>query len=209
MSLAEFQHALADMTLDVRLASRVKAEGAAALARYRLSEREARRLVGVARQPGMALQCTLARANRFTVIAESFPMTCVVLEPVLRELLDALWAHDVPSGYQLTSEVAAFAALVAGDEALHARFAYLSEIFAYEQGCLELVAETRRRALADWNGPVRHLLFRHDPGALLPPLQAHVAPPDGLPLAPHRMEIELVDGALESRWFPDEQPGQR
>lgn len=201
MSLPEFQRALVDMTLDAGLARAVKQGGARPLGAYGLSRREASRLVAVARQPGMVLNCTLARANRFTAIAESYPMTCVVIEPVLRELIDALWARDRPQGYQLTSDVESFARRVQDDHALHARFEYLSEIFRYEQACIALVNQTRRCSLAEMAGRVLEVPFSHDPGALLPPLHSRVAPPAGLPPAPHRMEIELVDGALESRWF--------
>lgn len=206
MSLPEFQRALVDMTLDARLARHVKQDGAAALSRYDLSPREAGRLVSVSRQPGMALNCTLARANRFTAIADEFPMTCVVLEPVLRDLLDELWSRDTPATYQLSGEAVAFAARVAADAALHERFPYLTEIFRYEQECVALVAETRQRAVAEMNGRARVVEFTHDPGALLRALQRSVAPPPGLPPAPHRVEIELVDGVLETRWAPLDEP---
>lgn len=201
MSLPEFQRALAEMTLDAALAARVKQQGAQALQRYALDAREQQRLLQVAQQPGMVLNCTLARTNRFTAIAESYPMSCVVVEPVLRELLDALWSQDRPAGYQLTSDVAAFARRLQRDRALHRRFEYLREVFAYERACIALVNQTRRVALTRMAGRVRVVDFEHDPAELLSALQRHQAPPPGLPRVPHRMEIELVHGVLESRWF--------
>ena len=66
----------------------------------------------VIQQPGMSLNCTIARGNRFEAIAELFPMTCVLLEPVLRELLDELWEHVFPTNYQFAGEEEAFAGIV-------------------------------------------------------------------------------------------------
>ena len=50
MAIGEFQRALADMTLDPRLAAAVRSNGTAALEDYSLTEREERRLETVARQ---------------------------------------------------------------------------------------------------------------------------------------------------------------
>lgn len=200
VSLREFQRALAEMTLDATFARRVKEQGAPALATFALDAREEQRLLAAARQRGMVLACTLARANRFAAIADSYPMTCVVIEPVLRDLFDELWSRCRPAGYQLTSDVASFADRVRREKALHRRFEYLSEVFAYEQACIALINQTRRVAIDRMAGRLRVIEFDHDPALLLPPLQRHEAPPPGLPRAPHRMEVELVDGALESRW---------
>ena len=139
MSLRDFQRALTAMTLDAALANAVHATGAAALADYLLTPRESRRLAAVVRQPGMALNCTLARANRFGAIHNAFAMTCVLLGRELREVLDALWSGRPPANYQLSGEEAPFA------EAVEARIAaglagneYLGEVLAYERACLEL-----------------------------------------------------------------------
>lgn len=207
MSLRDFQRALTDITLDAHWAAQVRRNGDSPLKRYVLTPRERDRLVRVARQAGMELNCTLARTNRFAAIADSYPMSCVVIEPELRALLDALWARDQPQGYQLTSDVACFAAHLGADLGLHQRFPYLGEIFRYEQACIELINETRRLPMAAMKGRVRRLDFLHDPGALLPPLQRHEAPPPGLTTAPHCVEIELLDGVLESRWWALPAPG--
>src|SRR5712692_5453580 len=119
MAIGEFQRALADMTLNVRLASAVRSLGAEALQGYDLTEREQRRLEAVARQPGMSLNCSLARANRFGPIHDVFPMTCVLLEPQLKGLLDELWSSHRPDNYQLTGEDQAFARFVEEKMASH------------------------------------------------------------------------------------------
>src|SRR5262245_3718584 len=133
MSLRDFQRALSDMTLDTRLAVGVRKEGTRALSNYELTLLEQQRLVDVARQPGMDLNCTLARGNRFGPIVEMFPLTCELLKPWLRELLDELWSRHRPDNYQLTGEEDAFAALllqkIERGEVAHP---YAEEVFRYE-----------------------------------------------------------------------------
>jgi hypothetical protein len=63
-----------------------------------------------------------------------------------------------------------------------------------------LVRETHTRSLDELQGDVRRLRFRHDPAALFAALQHHRAPPPHLVSAPYHVEIELVEGALETRW---------
>jgi hypothetical protein len=201
MSLSEFQRALASMTLDTTLARRVREQGAAALRGFALRPRDLDRLVRVAAQPGMALNCTLARSNRFTSIAESLPMTCAVLEPVLRELLDRLWAHDRPQGYQLSSELRPFIDRVQGDPALFERFPLLDDVLRYELACLALIDDARRLTLAAMSGRTRIIVLQHDPARLIEPLRAEQPVPVGLEREPHTVELELVDGALETRWW--------
>jgi hypothetical protein len=89
MAIRDFQRALADMTLDARLAAAVRDRGAGALDGYALTERERHRLMTVSRQDGMSVNCSLARANRFGSIHDAFAMTCP-LHSQLRDLLDRL-----------------------------------------------------------------------------------------------------------------------
>lgn len=202
MSIAEFQRAYTAMTLDVTLARRVRRDGGPALDGFGLDARERARLVRISGQTGMALNCTLARANRFTSICDAYPRTCVLLEPWLRGLLDALWSTAAPADYQLRGEVAAFAAQVEREWLPRGDVPYLDEVFAYEQACHALVEASRRTTLAGMRGQVRRVAFRHDPAAVLGPLDASTAPPPGLPEAPHWVEVEIVDEALETRWQP-------
>jgi len=200
LSLAEFQRALTNMTLDARLARRVKQEGSSGLEQYGLDDREMARLVRISQQPGMALNCTLARANRFTSICDAFPMTCVILEPWLRNLLDDLWTTESPTDYQLRGEIDAFARCIEREWLPRKNIEYLQEIFDYEQACHTLVTESRAASLEAMAGRVRRVYFTHDPAYMLPPLRDSTTPPPGLPTSPHLLEVEIVDGALETRW---------
>jgi len=202
MPLPDFQKAFAALVLDAGWAQRVREEGEAALASWGLSDREARRLVQATRQPGMSLNCTLARTNRFAPIAETWPMCCVVIEPRLREVLDELWAERPPDGYQLNADVERFAQRLQTDAALREQFPYLDDIYRYEAASNALAYETRRRSAEDMQADYIEIELQHDPAELLAPLLRHQAPPAELPRRPHRVRIALVDAAIESRWEP-------
>src|ERR1035438_4656877 len=112
MSLQAFQQAIVDLTLAPHRVRLLLKGDLSLLKTYSLTERERQRILDVIRQPGMALNCTIARGNRFEAIGELFPMTCVLLEPVLRDLLDELWGKFLPTNYQFAGEEEAFANIV-------------------------------------------------------------------------------------------------
>ncbi len=197
MSLQTFQRAVVDLTLSPQIAVALLHGDTGALAEYDLTERERRRILDIVRQPGISVSCSLVRGNRLEVIAGVFPMTCVLLEPVLRQVLDELWADHRPSNYQLAGEDTAFAALVrrkmaAGELA----FEYLDEIFAYEQACRKMADGAR---MPDGPDAVAETVveFQHPPDALLPPLSRLTAPPPGLPRGRYRARVRLGHDGLE------------
>jgi hypothetical protein len=205
MSLRDFQRALTSLTLDVGFANAVHAGGADALVAYELSPREARRLAAVTRQPGMALNCTLARANRFAAIHAVFAMTCVLLGGELRGVLDALWSKRLPDNVQLQGEEQPFAELVQHRIAAQGTAGlseYLPAILAYEWASLEL-AQLVRHSLRPDLAPreSRWVAFGHDPQPVLAALQQGQQPPPGLPRGDYRVRITLIDAELEVTTF--------
>ncbi|CAG1019839.1 hypothetical protein BURC_04757 [Burkholderiaceae bacterium] len=205
MSLREFQRALTSMTLDVGFANAVHARGEQALAAYDLLPREARRLAAVVRQPGMALTCTLARANRFASIHDAFPMTCVLLGRALRGVLDELWSARLPDNVQLQGEEQPFAELVqrrlAADDA-HELNEHLPAILAYERSCLELAQLVRHAARPELAPQeTRWVAFAHDPQALFASLEKAQQPSADMPQGDYRVRITLVEGELEVATF--------
>lgn len=201
MALADFQRALADMTLDARLAAAVRAHGRSALAGYALNDLECRRLHAVAQQDGMSLNCTLARANRFGSIHDAFTMTCVLLGPRLRDLLDELWSERRPDNYQLAGEEAGFAVLV---ERAIARGTltgdYLDEVFHYERVCWDMAMELRLRDASAMEGRTRSTRFRHDPAAIFDALSQHRPPPPGLTVGDYLVTVRVTNGDLVAEW---------
>ncbi|HEY3443214.1 MAG TPA: hypothetical protein VGK29_20825 [Paludibaculum sp.] len=201
MALSDFQRALSEMTVSPNLAARVRAEGERPLAAYDLTPRERARLVAVARHPGMDLNCTLARGNRFGPIVDVLPLTCTLLKPWLRELLEELWQIKRPGNYQLSGEEHAFAAFLqaklAGGELSHP---YLAEVLEYELASWALVQSLRHTSAGDepqpGGEPFRLVHFSHDPALLLPPLEAGALPPDGLPGGRYPVRVTLRGDTL-------------
>ena len=191
MSLNEFQRAMVELTLAPRRASRLLHGDLETLAIYDLTERERRRLLNVVHQPGMSVNCTIARGNRFEAIGELFPMTCVLLEPVLRELLDELWEENRPSNYQFAGEEDAFIATLREKIASgHLHIEYLEEIFQYELICSKMAQEIRNQT--DTSPELSEIIeFEHSPELLLTPLSRLEAPPAGLPAGHYLARLVL------------------
>jgi hypothetical protein len=202
MSLKDFQRALSDMTLDTRLTAAVRKDGTPVLSRYELTSLEQQRLVDVARQPGMELNCTLARGNRFMPIVDMFPLTCELLKPSLRELLDELWDSHRPDNYQLAGEDEVFADFmerkIARGELAHP---YAAEVFHYERTCMTLAKSLRYVAAEDspipGTEPFRLAQFRHDPRILLRALENQEMPPPDMPEGDYPVRITLRGDALD------------
>ena len=197
MSLSGFQQAAVDLTLAPTLFRALRRGESAFLDQYDLSERERNRLLEISCQPGMAMNCSLARGNRLELIVGAFPKTCILLKPRLPRLLDELWGRHRPDNYQLFGEEDAFAAFVAqklsqGELAVD----YLCEIFSYELTCRDLAIQLETCADAD---TVLEAVveFRHAPDELLAPLSRHVAPPAGLPCGVFPTRLRLSERGLE------------
>ena len=197
MSLRAFQQAVVDLTLMPPTARALRRGDTSVLDGFDLTARERDRLLAIVRQPGISVHCSLARGNRLEMIAETFPMTCVLLKPVLRQLVDELWAERRPGNYQLAGEDAAFATFLAGKRSAgEFQIEYLDEIFNYELACREMAQ--RIRLQAEPETPIEVTVeFQHSPDALLPPLSQLAAPPPGLPRGSYRARIRLEEGRYE------------
>ena len=186
------------------MAQSLRRGDAAALAGYDLTRRERDRILDIVRQAGISVHCSLSRGNRFEIIVSAFPMTCVLLQPALRALVDELWLEHRPTNYQLSGEDTAFATLV-GRKLAQGELAieYLAEIFGYELACLELARRMRMQTDAE-AAPEAIVEFQHAPDELLPPLSRLAAPPPGLPSGSYRARVRLEGDrfALEALHLP-------
>lgn len=197
MSLKGFQQAIVDLTLAPKSAAALRRGETALLARYELTGRERDRLLAAVAQRGMAITCSLARGNRLEVIAGVFPMTCILLKPVLRRLLDDLWEKHQPGNYQLAGEEEAFAAFLQGRIAEGAlSIEYLTEIFAYELTCWEMTKQARMIPVAGTRCEAQ-FEFQHPPDQLLPPLSRLTPPPAGLPAGSYPALVRLSESGFE------------
>jgi|GEM_PF-3311948 len=191
MSLQSFQRAVVELTLAPWKSRALRQGDSGVLAGYDLTCRERDRIVDIVGQPGISVHCTLSRGNRFEVIHGVFPMTCVLLRPKLRQVLDEHCQEHRPANYQLEGEQTAFAAIVsrkiaAGELVIE----YLPEIFAYEMACMDL--GRRMQMQNDPDAAVQAIVeFQHSPNELLPPLSRRSAPPSGLPKGSYRARVKL------------------
>lgn len=191
MSIQTFQRVLVELTLSPRKARALREGDASMFAGLDLTGLERERLFDIVRQPGISVHCSLSRGNRFEVIFGAFPMTCVLLEPVLRELLDEFCEACQPTNYQLAGEDAAFAAMLRGKIAAGAlSIEYLREIFDYELACAELTQALQNQMDPD-AGVEAVVEFQHSPDELLPSLSRLKAPPAGLPQGSCRVRVKL------------------
>jgi hypothetical protein len=202
MSVVEFQRALCDATLNPVFAASVLRSGITALTGYELSGIEQERLVDVVRQPGMSVNCTLARANRFAPIADAFPLTCSLLKPMLRPVLDELWSTHCPGNYQLAGEADAFAHFLERKLARHELdHPYVDEVFRYECAAWELIQTLRHSMLDSAGGSSEDrsltVRFAHDPRSLVPSLERDEVPPPDLPVGDYLVTLTLHGDTLE------------
>lgn len=197
MSLRSFQRAVVELTLAPWKARALRQGDTGVLAGYDLTSREHNRIVDIVGQPGISVHCTLSRGNRFEVIHGAFPMTCVLLRPVLRPLLDEFFEQHRPTDYQLAGEQTAFAAIVDRKIAAGAlAIEYLPEIFAYEMACFELVQRMQMRTDPDATDEAI-VEFLHSPDELLPPLSQFTPPPAGLPTGSYRVRVAMRSGRFQ------------
>lgn len=212
MSLQVFQQVMVKLTLAPNRVRQLLRGDLSLLETLDLTELERQRILAIIRQPGMSLNCTIARGNRFEAIGELFPMTCVVLEPVLGELLDELWEHVFPTNYQFAGEEEAFVGIVSqkmasGELAIE----YLAEIFAYELKCSELARQMRQQTGVDHE--IEAIIdFSHPPDLLLTPLSELKAPPAGLPTGVYKARLTLRGTRFDVEMLqasPDDAIGRR
>jgi hypothetical protein len=85
--LAEFQQALADLVAAPEFCRQVREHPQRLQERYKLSQREFERLVGMVNQRGMACNCMLYRANRLAPLALNLRELCRALGARLGPLL--------------------------------------------------------------------------------------------------------------------------
>lgn len=197
MSLRAFQRAVVELTIAPEKTLSLRAADRSVFASYDLTELEWERLFSIVRQPGIKAHCSLSRGNRFEMIGSVFPMTCVLLEPCLRDLLNELWKKHPPTNYQLAGEEMIFAEMI--EERLASgelSVEYLKEVFQYEVVCLDLTRRMRNQI--DPDAEMAAIVeFQHSPDELLPPLARLTTPPPGLSEGDYRALIQLQGGRLK------------
>lgn len=115
MSREEYQRALSDLLRMPRLCTAV-ARGEDELAAYTLTDEERCALRGVARHPGMRVNCTLYRASRLVGITRRAEHLVQELGPRFGAVFDAYLAACPDAPAEFDREAEAFARFVAREE---------------------------------------------------------------------------------------------
>ena len=143
-----------------------------------LTERERRRLLSLAEQPGMRVNTAIHRANRLSPVNQSLPFTCFLLAEQLGLVLERYWSANPAENLQVLAECERFAAFL--DTEIHAGRVtgrYLEEILAFERACAQLrflaAEELRQRASLYYGASplIRIITFHHNPEILLGALE--------------------------------------
>ncbi len=92
--LVDFQRALADLTASPALCREVRRAPETLRVRYDLTDKEWRRLAGIAASKGMEANCMLYRANRLAPVALNLPRTCEAIRDDLDRLISAYWDSE-------------------------------------------------------------------------------------------------------------------
>jgi hypothetical protein len=209
LSLPEFQRALTDFVASPERCREALADARRLTETYDLSERELKRLLDSARQPGMKVCWALHRANRLGPIHATLPLTCQALGPRLRPELDAFWDQALPEDLQFKSEGERFASFLRKRmQADSFHFTVLDDLISFELAVTELRflpqaavreslarGETLPEAALVLHPLIRLVSFRTDPERLLAALTNDRAVPADLTAGNYHL---LVDGRNEA-----------
>jgi hypothetical protein len=167
MSLAAFQAQLAHLIADPTAVVDADIDAAPDL-----SPQERRRLLAIARSPGLAITHKLHRGFRVGKLLSLLPLTCALLgEAALADLAQRFWRARPSRSFHFWEEAIEFAEFVlAQDEPLR----HLPEVVSYERASLRLRCETEApgaRIVLLWPvdpRPVLLALSRGEPAPAVP-----------------------------------------
>ena len=210
MSVAAYQDVFCRMVASATYRDQVLMRPDEALAGLDLSERERRRLLAIAAQPGMRVNTAIHRANRLTPLNQTLPFTCFLLGEDLGPLLDRYWLENTTENLQVPAECERFGKFLEGRlRAGEISSPYVAEVLAFERACTSLrffveTSEPRRITSAPNQGGglpprVRLVHFRHDPVPLLETLSQLEPPPSDIPEGSFELVIDCRTGEPEFR----------
>jgi len=116
--LVNFQKALADLTASPALCREVRRTPETLRDRYDLTDKEWRRLAGIAASKGMEANCMLYRANRLAPVALNLPETCEAIRDDLNRLISAYWESEPTTDVHFLIEADRFCRFLKGQPEL-------------------------------------------------------------------------------------------
>jgi hypothetical protein len=206
MSLEVYQEIFCKMVATPAFRERVLERSGEYLNGLDLTDRECRRLLAIAAQPGMRVNTAIHRANRITPVDHSVPFSLFLLGERLRDLLQRYWSENPTENLQIPAECDRFAAFLEGDiQAGRIVDPYLEEVLAFERACTELkffTEEELRRtnpAADDLPRLVKIITFRHDPEPLLETLANGIMPAASISEGEFHLLIDCRTGEPDFR----------
>jgi len=183
MALEVYQEIFCKMVAAPAFRERVLERSGEYLNSLDLTERERRRLLAIAAQPGMRVNTAIHRANRITPLDHSVPFTLFLLGERLRKVFERYWSENPTENLQIPAECERFATFLEGEiQAGRIVDPYIEEVLAFERTCTELKFYTEEElsrltpAADDLPPLVRIVTFRHDPVPLLEALANRETP---------------------------------
>jgi hypothetical protein len=206
MALAVYQDIFCRMVASLGFRERVLERPGEMLDGLDLTERERRRLLTLAADPGMRVNTAIHRANRLAPLDQTLPFTCFLLGERLRPVVERYWTENPSENLQSPVECERFAAFLR-HEIMSGRIAdpYLDEVLEFERTCTQLrfYTEEELRGLgrpADGlPALVRMVAFRHDPVTLMEALMNFEIPAEELPLGDFHLLIDCRSGEADFR----------
>ncbi len=116
--LVDFQRALAHLTASPALCRKVRRAPETLRDRYDLTDKEWRRLIGIAASKGMEANCILYRANRLAPVALNLPETCEAIRHDLNRLISAYWRSEPTTDVHFLIEADRFCRFLQGQPGL-------------------------------------------------------------------------------------------
>lgn len=204
MSLEAFQRAMSDLVASADLCNRLLREPESVLSAYDLTPRERRRLESAVGQRGMAVNCSLYRANRITPIYNYLPYTCFLLGDELMPTMLAFWEAHRDAQPQFRKEIEKFGEFLRG-RADSVPDSVLCDALEFELAVNSLRFTTKREQAAHPHPRLRVVRLRHDPELLLKLLADKSPPPYGLPEGEFWLLVDGTGESIEARSIdPDE-----
>ena len=205
MALEIYQQIFCRMVASHEFRERLAQDPDGALEGLDLTERERRRLMSLAADPGMLVNTAIHRANRLSPLDHTLPLTCFLLGERLRDVLHRYWSENPSENLQSPVECERFAAFLRGElRAGRLDGPYLDEVLEFERTCTELRFFTEEELRQSSSGNalpplLRIVSFNHDPVRLLESLAGREMPPADLAAGEFHLLIDCRSGEPDFR----------
>ena len=206
MALAVYQEIFCRMVASLGFRERVLECPGEVFNGLDLTERERRRLLRLAADPGMRVNTAIHRANRLAPLDQTLPFTCFLLGAELRAVVERYWTENPSENLQSPVESERFADFLTREiQAGRVADPYLEEVLTFERTCTQLrfytEGELRGMESSGEGLPalVRIVAFRHDPVALLEALMNSEVPAAELAEGEFHLLIDCRSGEADFR----------